>query len=172
MDIEKLAEVVATSAHGATGQLRKYTFEPYIVHPRAVVEIVKSIPNSTPEMRAAAWLHDVVEDTSLTLKHIKKWFGVEVRDMVAGLTNVQNSEGNRALRFEMNLERLKNSSNKVKTIKVADLIDNTKTITEYDPKFSTIYLAEKRRLLDEALRGADQELWALAWRQINGSKSI
>ncbi|VDZ55823.1 bifunctional (p)ppGpp synthetase II/ guanosine-3',5'-bis pyrophosphate 3'-pyrophosphohydrolase [Serratia odorifera] len=52
----------ATKAHAAIDQRRKYTNAPYIVHPQAVVEIVRSVPH-TDEMLAAAWLHDTVEDT-------------------------------------------------------------------------------------------------------------
>ena len=52
------------------------------------------------------------------------------------------------------------------TIKVADLIDNTKTIVEYDPKFAPVYLAEKALLLD-VLTKADQALLEKAREQVN-----
>ncbi|WP_274872826.1 HD domain-containing protein, partial [Serratia marcescens] len=50
----------ATKAHAAIDQRRKYTDDPYIVHPQAVMELVRSVPH-TEEMLAAAWLHDTVE---------------------------------------------------------------------------------------------------------------
>ena len=64
MDIVDRARLFATAAHEAAGNVRKYTFEPYIVHPAEFVEILKGVPH-TDEMLAAAWLHDVVEDTEV-----------------------------------------------------------------------------------------------------------
>lgn len=65
-----MAMRVATAAHEGIGQVRKYTGEPYINHPAAVAELVSSVPH-TPEMLAAAWLHDTVEDTPITLLDIE-----------------------------------------------------------------------------------------------------
>jgi guanosine-3',5'-bis(diphosphate) 3'-pyrophosphohydrolase len=58
MTLEDRARTFATAAHAAVGQLRKYTHEPYIVHPAEVVSIVKSVAH-TEAMVAAAWMHDV-----------------------------------------------------------------------------------------------------------------
>ena len=63
---EQMADVVASTAHAAVGQFRKYSDEPYIVHPRDVAEIVKSYGGNTIQIQAAL-LHDVVEDTHYTL---------------------------------------------------------------------------------------------------------
>src|ERR1700719_3147112 len=71
------ARIFATAAHTAVKQTRKYTHEPYINHPAAVVKLVASVPH-TPEMLAAAWLHDVVEDTGVTLKILDAEFGGKV----------------------------------------------------------------------------------------------
>ena len=46
MDIVEKARVFATAAHGAAAQLRKYTNEPYIVHPAEVVKIVSKVSHS------------------------------------------------------------------------------------------------------------------------------
>jgi hypothetical protein len=53
----------------------------------------------------------------------------------------------------------------VQTVKVADMIDNTSTIVEYDPKFAKVYLKEKRLLLKE-LTSADPILLEQAQSQI------
>ena len=68
MNIVEKARVFATAAHAAVGQLRKYTFEPYIVHPAEVFAIVSTVDGATEEMMAAAWLHDTVEDTGVTIE--------------------------------------------------------------------------------------------------------
>ena len=54
MDIVERARTFATAAHAATGQKRKYTHEPYIVHPEEVVSILRGRDFTTPEMLAAA----------------------------------------------------------------------------------------------------------------------
>lgn len=85
----------ATKAHAAIDQRRKYTDDPYIVHPQAVMELVRSVPH-TEEMLAAAWLHDTVEDTPTTLGDIDSHFGPKVAELVRMLTNVSRAEdGNR-----------------------------------------------------------------------------
>ena len=53
-----------------------------------------------------------------------------------------------------------------KTIKLADLIDNSKSILEYDPKFAKVYMAEKKLLL-EVLEDGDKSLWLLAHKIVH-----
>ena len=69
MSIVEKARLFATSAHAAVGQKRKYTNEPYIVHPAEVAKLVEDV-GGTQEMIAAAWLHDVIEDTQVPLELI------------------------------------------------------------------------------------------------------
>lgn len=159
------AELVAAAAHGAVGQLRKYTNEPYIVHPRAVVQLARTSTRVSEEMLAAAWLHDVVEDTAITSEQIHDWFGSHVGAMVDDLTNVGPEAGNRSTRYFINAERLMLASPMVQTIKVCDLIDNTSTIVEHDPGFAWTYLREKLTLLRDYLGRADQALWQQAHDQ-------
>ena len=45
MNIVERALIFATAAHAAVGQKRKYTGEDYIVHPIAVMELVRSVPH-------------------------------------------------------------------------------------------------------------------------------
>lgn len=162
-DLIRKARAFAARAHD--GQLRKYTNEPYIVHPISVAEIVKIVPH-TPEMVAAALLHDTVEDTDTTLLEILDEFGPTVARYVDGLTDVsRKSDGNRAARKAIDRAYLSRQPPEVKTIKLADLIDNTKTITLYDPGFAKVYLEEKRLLLNVLIQG-DLTLYNMAKRQI------
>jgi (p)ppGpp synthase/HD superfamily hydrolase len=69
MDIVQVSEQIATEAHKE--QLRNYSKQPYIIHPKAVAALVgKYITFDyiyNPNLyRAAAWLHDVIEDTPVT----------------------------------------------------------------------------------------------------------
>ena len=68
------ALVFATAAHAAVGQMRKYTNDPYIVHPIRVATTVAKF-GGTDEMIAAAYLHDVVEDTGVSIVDILDMFG-------------------------------------------------------------------------------------------------
>ncbi len=159
---EDRARTFATAAHAAIGQVRKYTDEPYIAHPAAVVEIVRSRPH-TSEMIAAAWLHDVVEDTVASIETIREEFGEQVAALVADLTDVSRPEdGNRQARKSIDREHMAKASPSAKTIKLADLIDNTRSIVARDPDFAKVYLSEKRQLL-EVLREGDPVLWQMAF---------
>ena len=81
--IEK-AEEFATLAH--EGQKRKGGKDvPYITHPLAVAEILKSI-NAPSEIVAGGLLHDVVEDTDTTLHEIGEAFGKQVMTIVDYVT--------------------------------------------------------------------------------------
>lgn len=154
--LEEKAKAFATNAH--KGQTRKYTGDEYITHPAAVVEIVRSITH-TDAMLVAAWLHDVVEDCGVSIDTIDHEFGIVVGELVSDLTDVSKpSDGNRAKRKAIDLKHTAQASANAKTIKCADLIHNTESITKYDPDFAIVYRKEKQRLL-EVLREADSTLW-------------
>lgn len=152
-----LAEIFSMSAHRAMGQKRKYTGECYTVHTQEVASLVKGFCGSD-DMICAAHLHDVVEDTAITLGDISGVFGERVADLVSWLTDVSKPEdGNRAIRKAIDREHLANAPADAQTIKCCDLISNTKSIVEHDPNFSRVYLREARELLavmDKALPAA------------------
>lgn len=157
------ARVFATAAHAAVGQKRKYTFEPYIVHPTEVASIVASVPH-TNEMLAAAYLHDTVEDTGVSIVDIQVEFGNEVASLVGWLTDVSKPEdGNRAVRKAIDREHTAMAPAAAQTVKLADLISNSRNIMAHDPAFAKVYLEEKRMLLEVLTRG-DATLMAEARR--------
>lgn len=165
-----LAWAFAEQAHRSVGQIRKYTGEPYIVHPQSVAEIVQSIPHDE-NMVCAALLHDVVEDTPVTLLQIERRFGEDVALLVADLTDISTKEmGNRKIRKEVDRQHIAKASPRAKTIKLADLIHNTESIVANDPGFAKVYLAEKR-LLMEVLREGDETLWKRAMSLLEDSEA-
>jgi len=154
----------ATQAH--EGQFRKYTHDPYITHPLAVMEIVRGVPGHTEEMLVAAVLHDVVEDTDVSLMEIQEEFGDAVSDLVLYLTDISTPEdGNRLKRKRKDAQWYAQGSAQAQTIKVADFIDNTRDIAQNDPRFWEIYKMEKLYALD-LLQEADTDLWHQAHIQI------
>jgi (p)ppGpp synthase/HD superfamily hydrolase len=161
MNLEKRAAEFAAKWHGSIGQVRKYTGEPYIHHPAEVAALVASVPHDEI-MLAAAWLHDVVEDTPCTLAEVQNEFGTEVAELVGWLTDASKPEdGNRAVRKAMDREHTADAPSKAKTVKLADLIDNSRSILALDPDFAKVYIREKERLL-EVLKEGDPTLHAMA----------
>tara|TARA_R110002126_G_C10329355_1_gene489729 strand:+ start:163 stop:678 length:516 start_codon:yes stop_codon:yes gene_type:complete len=159
MDGIERALMYAYRAH--RGQVRKYTGEPYITHPISVCAIVESVEHDE-SMLMAALLHDVVEDTAITLDEIAANFGNDVACHVEDLTDVSTpSDGNRKIRKDMDRAHTSHASNDAKTIKLADLIHNSSSITQYDTDFAAIYMKEKKSLL-EVLIGGNRELHSRA----------
>jgi (p)ppGpp synthase/HD superfamily hydrolase len=162
------ANCFSAGAHGGRGQVRKYTGEPYVTHPQEVARLVQTV-TSDEEIVAAALLHDVVEDTDVDLQTIRAFFGERVASLVGGLTDVSKlGEGNRASRKAIDRAHTAAQHPDVMTIKLADLIDNTKSIVKYDPKFAKTYLEEKRLLLEVLGRG-DPILFRMAAKLLDDS---
>jgi (p)ppGpp synthase/HD superfamily hydrolase len=160
------AMMFARAAHA--NQKRKYTGNPYADHLAEVAGIVATVTSgqtfvSAETMIAVAWLHDTVEDTETSGGDILEHFGSMVWQGVMLLSDLE-TEGNRAARKAAARERLAAAPDWVQTIKCADLISNTSSIVQHDPKFAVVYLEEKRLLLDVLTR-ADRDLHALASKQ-------
>lgn len=152
-DLISRADAFAARAHASIDQRRKYTGDPYIVHPRRVAQTVKDT-GARDEVIAAALLHDVVEDTPVTLEEIRTEFGKDVAALVEMVTDVSRPEdGNRRLRKAMDRDHLALASAEGQTIKLADLIDNTASITRYDPGFAKVYMRAAVELLGVLKKG-------------------
>ncbi|GAB7217142.1 HD domain-containing protein [Dickeya oryzae] len=165
MTLIERAREFATEAHAACEQKRKYTGEPYIVHPAAVVTLLMQIEPSQ-EMIAAAWLHDTVEDTPVTLEQVTRLFGSQVARYVEMLTDVHTRQdgGERIHRKNANLLHSAAACPQAQSIKLCDLIDNSRNVLEQDPVFARPYMVEMRRLLAVLTQG-DPRLYAAATRQ-------
>lgn len=143
------ASIFAHNAHH--GQVRKYSGLPYIIHPAQVAESVALVSGNIA-LIAAAWLHDTVEDTDVTMYDIEVEFGYNVGQFVWEVTNPPTI-GNRAARKAGARDHLSLASHEAQTLKLADVINNTRTIREDDPNFATTYLSEKRALLKVLTKG-------------------
>jgi len=160
------SEKFADMAHGLFNQKRKYTNDPYIVHPRNVAYLVK-IVGGTDEMIDASYLHDVLEDVApksivFGEEEIERRFGIKVLRLVKWVTDISCiKDGNREKRKKIDRMHIGMGPAEAQTIKLADIIDNSLTITEYDPDFSRVYLKEKRLLLGVLTKG-NKDLWNIA----------
>ena len=158
------AMLFTISVHGT--QTRKYTREPYWPHCAAVAAITASVTDDKRTI-AAAWMHDVLEDTDTTFGEIEDVFGVVTANLVLQVTDVSTpADGPRATRKALDREHLAQACGRAQTIKLADLIHNTTSIVTQDPGFAKVYLQEKRLLLQVLTKGSkDLELYA--WRQLH-----
>jgi (p)ppGpp synthase/HD superfamily hydrolase len=140
----ELAEDFATEAHA--GQLRKYSGKPYIEHPLAVIELLMRYYDVDETVLTAALLHDVVEDTEVTIEEIGQIFGKEVAELVYDLTDHFTPENypnkNRVERKKLENERLATISDDAKKIKVCDIADNLSSIVAADPRWGVRIMQE------------------------------
>lgn len=151
------ATMFAIEAHG--DQRRKYTGEPYVVHPIHVADILEKEVEATTEMLAAAILHDVVEDTPVTLRDIKEKFGDTVAEYVHYCTNVsEKDDGNRAFRKKMDADHFALGPAESQTIKIADLLSNAESIIEHDQKFFHKAFKHEKQYMLNILTKADANL--------------
>jgi GTP pyrophosphokinase len=84
VELLKRAHEVAAKAH--KGQVRK-TGDPYITHPTMVALMLAEYGLDQATI-AAAFLHDTIEDTSLTLDDLTREFGPEIAGMIDGVTKL------------------------------------------------------------------------------------
>ena len=125
------AKDFATKAH--EGQfLKNASAHSFITHPERVVRLVTDAGGTSEEI-AAAWLHDVVEDTKVTIEEIKKLFGREIAELVDGLTDPDHfSEHPHRIRKAWQAERVGDKGLGVKKVKLADQTVNTEMMG-FDP---------------------------------------
>lgn len=156
----------ADAAH--EGQVRKYTYQPYIFHPVDVACIIACTGASDTQL-AIALNHDVIEDCDVTFDDVESALGSDVAMGVMALTD-QCHEGNRAQRKQAEALRLGATPGYIQTIKIADMISNTSSIVTHDPDFAVTYLKEKEFLLGQ-LTDADWIMKKLGQYSLNKSKA-
>ena len=123
-ELKKLdAYAFAKQAH--EGQ-KRVLGEDYITHPLDVAEIAKKHGADEATIYACL-LHDVVEDTPITLEEITEIFGQEVAFLVEGVTKVENPEFTKQENQEKTLEKVSKyakQDKRVLLIKLSDRIHN------------------------------------------------
>jgi (p)ppGpp synthase/HD superfamily hydrolase len=159
-DLIRTAAEFASVSH--RGQRRKYSAEPYIRHPARVAARMVDL-RMDPEVVAAAWLHDVVEDCPVTLDEVAARFGPRVARLVGHLSEPPGIPGGmrRAERKACYRRRVLMLEGRdaidVHTVKAADCLDNVPSIRDHDPGFWKVYGREVA-LLANVLTLADARL--------------
>ncbi|MGG1877495.1 RelA/SpoT family protein [Paenibacillus campinasensis] len=129
-DLLRIQEAYEFAEQAHHGQVRK-SGEPYILHPLAVADIVVNMQMDTLSI-IAALLHDVVEDTTVSLEEIRERFGETCAMLVDGLTKLER------IRFRSKEEQQNENYRKmfiamardirVIVIKLADRLHNMRTL--------------------------------------------
>ncbi|MGI4751500.1 MAG: RelA/SpoT family protein [Janthinobacterium lividum] len=179
---------VAVESHQ---DMRRKSGEPYIYHPIAVAQIAAEEIGLGPTSIACALLHDVVEDTDVTLDDIERDFGKKVAKIIDGLTKISGVfDTNSSLQAENFRKMLLTLADDVRVIliKLADRLHNMRTM-EFMPRdkqlklsSETIYLyaplahrlglyAIKSEMEDLSMKYMEPETYQFIKKKLNEKKA-
>ncbi len=137
MKLIRRAYDLADSAHG---EQKRLSGLPYITHPVAVACILVQLGMDS-ECIAAGLLHDVVEDTKISLEELRRMFGSEIAGLVDGVTKITKMGrlpyNSRAVQQAENLRKMliaMNEDIRVIIIKLADRLHNMRTAKYWEPE--------------------------------------
>ena len=134
VDMDKVAEAFTLAYESHVGQKRK-SGEDYILHPVEVAEILADMRMDTDTI-VAGLLHDVVEDTLITLADIEYSFGEDVKKLVDGVTKLRNLPRTDSKKLE-NIRKMvvaMSEDIRVVIIKLADRLHNMRTLKYMKPE--------------------------------------
>jgi GTP pyrophosphokinase len=134
LDVDLLARAYRTSAEAHRGQ-KRVSGDDYVSHSVAVASILVEQQMDTTTI-AAALLHDVVEDSAVTVDDIRRDFGTEVADLVDGLTKIatltfRSTAEEQAENYRKLLLSIAKDA-RVIIIKLADRLHNMRTLDYLD----------------------------------------
>jgi guanosine-3',5'-bis(diphosphate) 3'-pyrophosphohydrolase len=143
-DVDLLRRAYLFSAKEHKGQVRK-SGEPYLVHPLEVANILADLQLDAACVTTGL-LHDIVEDTSISLETIEHYFGKEIAHLVDGLTKISKLDN--MSRAEQQAENLRKmllamiDDIRVVLVKLADRLHNMRTL-EFLPRDKQIRIAQE-----------------------------
>lgn len=119
MDHDQMIDVIIFAKAAHYGVVRDDGRTPYIQHPMVVAAAVAAVGGSD-EAVAAAWLHDVIEDTPVKPSDLIALFGSDITSIVLELTFPSNMPDRR----KRMIERAATMSDNAKLVKLADVFAN------------------------------------------------
>lgn len=161
-DAEQFAREFAIKAHGD----QKYGDESYVTHLAAVRETLIEFGCAERAHLIGAWLHDTVEDTSVTRETIEANFGHVVASYVWAVTGVGKNRAERNRNAYAKMKRLPEAI----LIKLADRITNMRNAKATKPDLFTMYVREYptfRSELRPITESADVVCSRAMWRALD-----
>lgn len=144
-----IAEAAAFAEMAHEGKFRKGSRVPYIYHPMETALLVSQMTDDE-EVIAAAYLHDVLEDTSITPDELERAFGRRVLQLVQGVTEDKSKSWQE--RKDFTVESLKTADRDVKLIALADKTCNMRsTARDYLAMGDRVW--ERFRVKDKSRQG-------------------
>lgn len=138
---------------------RRNHASPYALHVFEAATIVETMTNDQ-ELIVAALLHDVVEDTDVTLEEIEKEFGKRVAELVESETETElegSAEETWVERKQMAIDRIANSSHDSKIVALGDKLSNMRAIyrdfSKNGEKFWSVFHVSDPKLHEWHYRG-------------------
>ena len=135
VDIAKIENAFVLAYESHVGQKRK-SGEDYILHPIEVAEILVDLRLDTDTI-VAGILHDVVEDTLITIPDIEYDFGKEVAKLVDGVTKLRNlprTDNGKRIENIRKMVVAMSEDIRVVLIKLADRLHNMRTLKYMKPE--------------------------------------
>ncbi|MCC7162600.1 MAG: bifunctional (p)ppGpp synthetase/guanosine-3',5'-bis(diphosphate) 3'-pyrophosphohydrolase [Anaerolineae bacterium] len=148
--MSNLFTAIDFAAHAHHGQFRKASPLPYIIHPLNVARILIEC-GASEEVVVAAVLHDVVEDTPVTLHEVREQFGENIARLVGGMTEPNRKDKWEKRKQDM-LDLFETASQDLLLLELADRLDNIREIRRDLER-------DGARVWERFTRGYDQQKW-------------
>jgi (p)ppGpp synthase/HD superfamily hydrolase len=157
-NLEQRASQFARRAHAG----QHYGGEDFHQHHLArVVSTLRKFGEDNPVLLAAAWLHDTIEDTDVTVEDIRGEFGDDVADLVWRLTDEQG--GSRKERHHRTHLKIRGRSDAVR-VKLADRIANFEASIEHRSHLRGMYRKQYPQFVADLYRPGE---WEEMWNYLN-----
>jgi hypothetical protein len=132
MNKEEQAEMFARGAHAG----QKHGEKPYWTHLKKTTQVLSKLGCDDPYMKAAAWLHDTIEDTPVTYQDIKYVFGKYVAELVWAMTDEM---GRNRKERKVKTKKKTFATKETTLLKLADLGANVENAVDTKSKILSMY---------------------------------
>ncbi|MDB5272241.1 MAG: hypothetical protein JWO58_608 [Chitinophagaceae bacterium] len=157
--LETIAKEFALQAH----QGQRYGTKDYSFHLEAVVAVAKAF-QLNEKIVAACWLHDTIEDCTVSFQDIKEICGEEVAEIVYCVTDELGR--NRKERKLKTYPKIKNNPDAL-CVKLCDRIANMQqSFLDHNDKLSAMYLEEHQEFKNQLFSEHSTETVLLLWKRL------
>ncbi len=150
MDYDLFDRALIFAARAHSNQHRKGTDVPYITHPVALAVMLIEM-GCSDELIVAALLHDVIEDTPVTLSEVEAEFGSRVAELVWGVTEPDRSAPWEARKAQA-IHKLRDAPLPIKLLACVDKLHNIRSLARG-------YTEMGDRVWERFKRGKEKQAW-------------